>query len=325
MKLFLREHILLILVQVLQFVTITAIFWLAGFRSVSIIFYSIFLGCFLLVCYLLYQYLSRKKFYERLSLPMKSIDDSLEQLDQVPISESLSNVLKSQYSHYQKQIVAKSKEQEEHLIFMDRWIHQMKTPLSVLELMAKDLDEPEASDFREELDRLKRGLNMVLYMARLRTVEKDFHIKQINLVTLVQKVNLENKRLFIRNNIYPQVQSDREEVIIESDEKWLVFMVNQLLHNAVKYSAGRSTKVFIHIGCTKAHAFIEISDQGVGIPKEDINRIFHAFYTGVNGRKFKESTGVGLFLVKEVANYLGHVIEVETNVGTGTSFRITFN
>lgn len=324
MKLFLREHRLLIIIQLLQFGTIAGVFWLAGFRSVYILLYSIFLGCFLLFCYLLYHYLSRKKFYQRLTVPMKSIDDSLESLDQVPISESLSNLLKTQYSTYQQQIVAMSKDQEEHLIFMDRWIHQMKTPLSVLELMAKDLDEPESSDFREELDRLKHGLNMVLYMARLRTIEKDFHIKKINLVKLIQDVNQENKRFYIRNNIYPQLSEEMEDVTIESDEKWLFFMLNQLLHNAIKYSSGQSDKVFIRIGNNNGFPFIEITDRGVGIPKEDMNRIFNAFYTGVNGRNFKESTGVGLFLVKEVANYLGHTIEVNSEVGSGTTFRIKF-
>src|SRR5690625_7763640 len=91
--------------------------------------------------------------------------------------------------------------QEEHFIFMDRWIHQMKTPLSVIELMAQDLDEPVSSDMREETDRIKTGLNTVLYMGRMRTMSRDFHVKLVDLKIMINEENKDNKRFFIRNNV----------------------------------------------------------------------------------------------------------------------------
>jgi len=180
MKLFMKEHILLIVVQMIQMVLMTGIFWLAGFRDIELILYSMLLGLFLLCCYLLYHYVSRRQFYRRLQTPIQSLDETLETLDGAPISESLYQLLKSQYSVYQGQIMELKKKQEEHFIFMDRWVHQMKTPLSVIELMAKDLDEPASSSFREETDRLKTGLQMVLSMARLRSIERDFQIKKFH-------------------------------------------------------------------------------------------------------------------------------------------------
>ncbi|MBO1002340.1 sensor histidine kinase [Pseudogracilibacillus auburnensis] len=324
MKLFLREHVLLIIVQIIQFITIAGIFWLAGFRHIQIAMYSIFLSLFFLFCYLAYHYVSRRQFYHRLSTPIRSLDESLQELDHVAIATELNELLKSQYSTYQNQLMEMNKAQEEHLIFMDRWIHQMKTPLSVLELMAEDLDEPAASSFREETDRLKTGLNMVLYMARLRTIEQDFHIKRVSLLKIVQEVNRDNKRLFIRNHIFPQVKELQEGITVETDEKWLFFMMTQFIHNAVKYSAGKSSHIDIIINKRFGHTVLEITDSGIGISDADIKRVFDAFYTGENGRKFRESTGVGLFLVKEVAKYLGHKIEVESTEGKGSTFRIVF-
>lgn len=325
MKLFLREHVLLIFVQIVQFTTIIGIFWLAGFRQVEIALYSLFLGVFFLVCYLIYYYIRRRKVYKRLSVPVRTLDETMQELDDVAIAKALHQLLKTQYNIFQNQLMDMGKKQEEHMIFMDRWIHQMKTPLSVIELMAKDLEEPDSSSFREETDRLKTGLNMVLYMARLRTIKQDFHIKKVNLLKLIQEVNQDNKRLFIRSNIYPEVKEEQAGIIVESDEKWLFFMITQFIHNAVKYSVKQSNKIMITLLKRGDQSVLEIKDFGVGIPKEDMKRIFDPFYTGVNGRNFRESTGVGLFLVKEVAEYLGHRLEVESEVGQGATFRIIFD
>lgn len=324
-RLFLREHFVLIIVQLIQFMTIVGMFWLSGFRNVHLALYSIFLSCFFLCCYLTYTYIRHRKFYNRLSHPVKTLDETLQELDDVAMSKALTKLLTSQYNEFQKQLFEMNQRQEQHMSFIDRWIHQMKTPISVIELMAKDLDEPESSSFREEIDRMKTGLNMVLYMSRLRTIEQDFHIKRVYLNKLVKEVNQDNKRLFIRNNVFPQVIEEKKELTIESDEKWLFFMITQLVHNAVKYSAGQANIIQITLFEKNGLKIFEIKDFGIGIPEEDQKRIFDAFYTGENGRKYRESTGVGLFLTNEVANYLGHRLEVESSVGKGSTFRITFN
>ena len=324
MVLFLREHVLLIIVQCVQFTIIVGLFWLAGFRDVQLAIYSIFLGMFMLSCYLVYQYISRKAYYQRLSNPVQTFDESHQSLQNAPVAVALQRLLASQYKLYETEIVALNQKQKEHIIFMDRWIHQMKTPLSVIELIAQHLDEPESANLREEIDRLKSGLNTVLYMDRIRSVETDFHITQVHLRTLIQEVNNNNKRLFIRNQIYPELRDDTDDLRVETDEKWLFFILTQIIENAVKYSPNGSGKVWIHLYKRSNHTICEITDDGVGIPTEDMKRLFDPFFTGANGRKFRESTGVGLYLVKEVANYLGHRIEVESIVGKGSTFRIVF-
>ncbi|WP_042147342.1 sensor histidine kinase [Paucisalibacillus sp. EB02] len=325
MKLYLREHFLLILVQLIQCFLLIGLFWLDGYRGVGVSIYAIFLTLLLLAAFLIYRYISRRNFYQRIEKPMESLDSSLEVTESAPISVALDQLLISQYRLYQEEIQKAEDRQDEHLMFMDRWVHQMKTPLSVIELTAQDLDEPESSSIREETERMRNGLNTVLYMARLRTIAEDFQIKPVTLSKLVHEVNQDNKRFYIRNEVYPQLKEERLRITVETDEKWLFFLVAQLIHNAVKYSAGQANQLIISLYERSGEAVLEIKDFGIGIPVVDQKRVFHKFFTGENGRKYRESTGMGLYLVKEVAQRLEHRIELESTVGEGTTVRIIFS
>lgn len=325
MKLFFREHTLLIAVQAVQFLVVLSIYWLAGFRSLLPALYATFLGLFLLSCYLAYQYVSRRRFYKRLDEPLASLDDSLQRLEQAPVSEALDKLLRDQYRYYKNEISTLEQQQEQHLQFMEQWVHHMKTPLSVIELTAQKLDEPESSDIREETDRMKTGLNTILYMARLRSIERDFHIKPVLLSKIVHEVNKENRRLYIRNQVYPKLEEENQGITVETDEKWLFFMLSQLIHNAVKYSSGKSDTLIVSLYEKAGEAILQVTDFGAGIPETDKRRVFDAFYTGENGRTFRESTGMGLYLAKEAASYLGHRIELDSEVGKGTVIRVIFS
>lgn len=324
MKLFFREYFSLIVLQIIQAITTIFILSLSGYDDYAIIGYCLLINTFLFLSYLCYAYTTRQKVYHRLSEKITRIDESIQQLDYAPLSQAVEKLLRSQYNLYQENMVCLQKKQEEHLIFIDRWIHQMKTPLSILELSAKELDEPDSSNIREEIDRLKSGLSTVMYMSKLRTIEKDFHIKRVHLPTLLEEIQRENRRLFIQHEVYPTMDRT-EDLVVETDEKWLFFIINQLISNAVKYTAGKANKVSFSIYERDHKRVLEIKDFGVGIPQSDMKRIFQAFYTGENGRHFRESTGVGLYIVHEVIRYLDHQIEVESTVHVGTTFRILFS
>ncbi|UFU00176.1 sensor histidine kinase [Radiobacillus kanasensis] len=325
MKLFLREHLFLIVIQLIQSVMIPILFWLDGYRGKGVMIYAIFLSLVLLSAYLIYQYVTRKNFYHRLQSPLETLDVSLETTGGTPISTTLDQLLIAQYRLYQEELQKAEDRQDEHLLFMDRWVHQMKTPLSVIELTAQALDEPESSSIREETDRMRNGLNTVLYMARLRTITEDFQVKPVNLSKLLHEVNQENKLFYIRNEVYPQLKEEKPEIVVESDEKWLFFLLTQLIHNAVKYSTGRTKHLVLSIYERSGESVLEVKDFGIGIPVVDQKRVFNKFYTGENGRKYRESTGMGLYLVKEVAERLEHRIELESKVGKGTVVRIIFS
>lgn len=325
MKLFLREHVLLIMVQLFQCVMVPILFWLDGYRDVGVGVYAIFLSVVLITAFLCYRYFSRRNFYNRLQHSLTSLDQSLETTERAPISEALNHLLAAQFRLYQEELLKGEDRQDEHLLFMDRWVHQMKTPLSVIELTAQTLDEPESSSIREETDRMREGLNTVLYLARLRTITEDFHIKPVVLSKLIHEVNQENKRFYIRNKVFPVLKEEKAGVMVETDEKWLFFLLAQLVHNAVKYSAGKSNQLVLSLYERSGELVLEVKDFGVGVPVVDRKRIFNKFYTGENGRKYRESTGMGLYLVKEVADKLEHRLEMDSTVGEGTTFRIIFS
>ncbi|HDR7951284.1 TPA: sensor histidine kinase [Bacillus toyonensis] len=323
MKLFLREHLPLIVMIILQLIVTLMVYWLDGYRHMLTALYSVFLGGCFLIGYLMYRYYSHRRYYIILSQPSQTLQESIQKMDETPISIAFRHVLEAQYNQYQSQLKAWERKQKEHLIFINQWVHQMKTPVSVVELITQEEHGESFESIAEEIDRMKYGLEMVLHMARLETFEQDFHVERVSLKTLAQEVIYENKRYFIRNYVFPNVKI-AQDYIVETDIKWLRFIVNQILSNAIKYSAGSRQNITMIAFKRGKSVVLEIQDHGVGIPKEDLPRVFRPFYTGENGRKFKESTGMGLYLVKNITERLNHEIEIESEVGIGTKIRIVF-
>ncbi|WP_433945976.1 sensor histidine kinase [Paenibacillus sp. SN-8-1] len=323
MKLFIREHIPLLLFGIAQQLLVLLVYWYDGYNHPLTALYACFLSLCLFAVYLGYRYYTHRLLYKRLTYPPATLKDSIQDSDTAPLSSAVSKLLDTQFRHYQDQLTRYEKHQQEHLVFMNQWVHQMKTPLSVIELITQEEEHPHFENIAEEADRIRRGLEMVLYMARLETFEQDFHIDKTRLREIVQDVIHENKLYFIRSSVYPDNQIP-DQYTAQTDAKWLRFMLQQLVSNAIKYSAGsRSTVTFTAFRHENALS-LEIRDAGIGIPKSDIPRVFRPFFTGENGRTHKESTGMGLYLVKEVADRLGHEIELESVPSRGTTVRIRF-
>ncbi|WP_439741531.1 sensor histidine kinase [Bacillus pseudomycoides] len=322
-KLFIREHIPLLCFTIFQFIAIFLVYWFDGYRHMTTALYAMFLGLCFLIAYLLYRYFTHKSFYERLANPLRSLDESVQKSDFAVLSTALHELLEVQYRHYQNQLQVQERKNEEHLTFMNQWIHQMKTPLSVIELLTQDEVDPRFESINEEADKLKKGLEMALYVARLETFTQDFYVERVQLYKLVNEVIHEHKRFFIRNFVYPEIKIEKD-IMVESDVKWLQFLVGQILSNAIKYSTGSREKIILKAYNVDKRVILEVSDFGVGIPKQDIPRVFQPFFTGENGRDFKESTGMGLYLVHEIAKHLGHKVEIYSEVKKGTTVRIIF-
>ncbi len=199
----------------------------------------------------------------------------------------------------------------------------MKTPLSVIHLMIRNRDEAEFAAIGDELDRIRKGLDIVLYTARLDTFERDFHVETLDLRRVVREVTSSQKRLFIRSHVFPLIRMD-EPLLIASDEKWLAFVLTQLITNAVRYTRGENRKIVFYGYRRGEQTVLEVQDEGVGIPQGDLPRVFEPYFTGENGREFQESTGMGLYLAKQICGKLGHDIQVESEAGKGTTVRLIF-
>jgi len=322
-KLFIRDHIPLICFTVIQLLAIFLVYWFDGHNHIATALYAMFLGVFFMVGYLVFRYFTHRTFYERLANPLHSLDDSVQKSDFAVLSTKLQELLELQYRHYQNQLQIQERKNNDHLTFMNQWIHQMKTPLSVIELITQDEVDPRFESINEETDRLKKGLEMALYVARLEAFTQDFYVEKVQLHKIVNDSVHEHKRFFIRNFVYPELKIDKD-IIVESDAKWLQFLIGQILSNAIKYSSGSREKIKVNACKEDSNVILEITDYGVGIPKQDLPRVFKPFFTGENGRDFKESTGMGLYLVYEITKQLGHSVEIHSEVGKGTVVRIKF-
>ncbi|MBM7645477.1 signal transduction histidine kinase [Scopulibacillus daqui] len=324
MKVFFYDHLPFLLIYVFNFVFLFFMYSFAGgFESNKI--YFVFISLFVLVCFLVYRYLSHRMLYKKLTAEPKNLEEIMVDDQHTVLSRSIQKLLKEQYRLFQKEMHKKEKALKEHVLFMNQWVHQMKTPLSVLQLMAQDYeDEPFAPKMKEQLDKLNGGLNMALYMARLDTFEHDFRPEVIQLHSLVNQSVNSLKEFFIRKGVFPAVNVDKA-AIVQSDEKWLSFMLQQLLSNAIRYSGEPNKRVYISGYVQNHNTILEVKDEGVGIPKKDIRRVFDPFYTGENGRQFRESTGMGLYILKKVCDKLGHEVQIESAVGKGTTVKIVFH
>lgn len=321
-RLFIRDHIAFFIFEIVLILFVLSIFWLEGFRTVNIAIYVLAMSILLITSFLAVRYMLRRKFYAKIVALPSSMEDALNKS-----AKTKENIMVEQYMHelyrlYQIEVQSLYAKEQRHSKFLNQWIHQMKTPISVLELLLQE-ETVDKRSVQEELDRLKRGLEMVLMNARLDNFESDMQIEQIQLKDCVTAVINENKRLFITNRVFPQVSID-DNIIVASDSKWLKFIIGQFITNAVKYTFEENKKIEVKASVFQQKVILQIIDEGIGIPKSDLSRVTKPFFTGENGRKSGESTGMGLYLAKEVCEKLGHDFTIESEVGKGTTITLTF-
>ncbi|MGG4217792.1 sensor histidine kinase [Paenibacillus jamilae] len=325
MKLFWRDHFSLIIFNIIQLFLVLSIYWMDGYHNLSTALYSVFFGFILLMVYLLFRYVMYSGLYRILSTAnIRDLDELIQMKVLNPLASSLQHLLLQYYQLYQSRIHQLEHQQRDHITFINQWVHQMKTPLSVIHLILKGKIDHESDQIHDEIDRMGKGLDMILYMSRLESFEPDFYVEPVVLRNLVSEVIYDNKRLLIRNEIYPSNGVD-EQLNVITDAKWLRFIINQLVTNAVKYSSGHAHSLKL-ISDVRNHGIVlKVQDEGIGIPKKDIERVFEAYYTGENGRKYSESTGMGLYLVSEICKRLNHEIQLKSTVGEGTTVEILFS
>ncbi|WP_232696069.1 sensor histidine kinase [Brevibacillus daliensis] len=323
MRLFLREHLKLFIFQFCQLFFLFLILVFDGYDNYSVLMYFFILSTGLLAVYLIMSFIRSKEMYQHLEQQRETLEDYLGKWGDSPLSEAYFESTQEQYRLYQRMIIERERKKEEQVTFMNQWVHQMKTPLSVIQLLVQDEDEQPFPSIREEAERIGRGLDMVLHSSRLEVFERDFRVDSIELRSLVQKVVQEHKTFFIRSKVFPDVQIE-EGVRVETDAKWLAFMLSQLISNAIKYSAGQNQKITLSLRKRETDLILDVIDRGIGIVESDKKRVFRPFFTGENGRKYRESTGMGLYLVEQISEKLGHKVELESKVNEGTTVSIVF-
>ncbi|KHL95012.1 membrane protein [Paenibacillus sp. IHB B 3415] len=325
MKLFWKDQLPLLLFYLLQMLLVPSLYWLTGEdRPLSIMLYGIVLSTVVLLLYLGYRYIQYRKLYTALCDPVSLTQEQPVSMGEAPLPEAIHELMQLIDRQYQEQVNTHVRRMDQHIVFMNRWVHQMKTPLSVIQLTLQDLEDEAAASIQEELDRLRRGLEMVIYTSRIDRFEEDFQVEPLLLHKAVSEAVAENRRLFIRRNIRADIQVGANFAVY-SDAKWLMFMLSQILTNAVNYTPGTGKCVTISAQRRGSDIILNITDQGIGISPEDLKRVFNPYFTGERGRQYHESTGMGLYLVREVCRRLGHKVELQSKLGEGTTVRLSFS
>ena len=194
------------------------------------------------------------------------------------------------------------------------WAHQIKTPIAAMHLLLQGDDTERGRELSAELFKIEQYVEMVLQYLRLGSDTTDYLIREVPLEQIVRQAVRKYAQLFIHSRVSLDLQPLSLRVL--TDEKWLGFVVEQVLSNAVKYARGGTVRIFAQ-GDT-----LVIQDNGIGIAPEDLPRVFENGYTGCNGRTDKRSTGIGLYLCRQICDRLGHRISLSSQVGKGTEVRI---
>jgi signal transduction histidine kinase len=244
----------------------------------------------------------------------------------------VSDAIQRIHSFYSKDISRIKMEETNRQHLLSQWIHNMKTPISVIGLILqkvkieKLLDENYIKDIEEENSKLNNGLEQILNLMRVEEFFRDYEPGVVNVIADLRELINNRKNQFIYNNVFPKLNISKEQCIVITDSKWNRFMLDQIISNAIKYSHSNGVKKYVTFTVKKSDTktMLEIEDEGVGIPEYDLKRIFEPFFTGDNGRKYRDSSGIGLYISSLIADKLGHEINVESQIGQGTKVTITY-
>lgn len=200
---------------------------------------------------------------------------------------------------------------QESMDYYTTWVHQIKTPISVMRMTLEGEDTEEHRELSAELFRIEQYVEMVLSYLRLDSDSSDYVFQEYDLDSIIRQAVHKYAPLFVRKKL--RLSYEPVNVKVLTDEKWLLFILEQILSNSIKYTQEGSVSITLI-----PDKVLNISDTGIGIAPEDLPRIFEKGFTGYNGRSDKKSTGLGLYLCKKAAGRLSHKISVQSKPGAGT-------
>ena len=212
---------------------------------------------------------------------------------------------------------------EDYKEYIELWIHEIKIPIATSKLIIENNKSKETKSIDEELGKIENFVEQVLYYARSNNVEKDYYISKTKLSEIVNGAILKNKNILLSNKINLEIGDIDKQVV--TDSKWTIFILNQIIQNSVKYMNKDIKTMKIYAEGKKEKVILYIQDNGMGVGKGEIARVFDKGFTGENGRILgKKSTGIGLYLCKKLCDRLGLGIEFNSQKDIGTEVKIIF-
>lgn len=283
----------------------------------------------------------------RYSSKVKALSNALKRPveEQAQLPEATDDVEILYHRLLENQSIARSESESSAAIrqsqmrdYYSMWVHQIKTPISAMKLLlevereelgqlicddeqSQYLLSDNMDSFEDELFRIEEYVSMALQYQRVSSTENDFVLEKVSVDGVIRDTIKKYAKIMIRRHIGINYSGTGQDVY--TDGKWLAFMLEQILSNAIKYTP--QGVVTIETAEEKDRFFITIKDTGIGIKAEDLPRVFEKGYTGYNGHADKKATGIGLYLCRQMADKLGHTIRMESEIGKGTKVWIGFD
>lgn len=316
---YLKEHMKWITLYVTSIFLMMIVFVCSN-NEHSEILYGFFITLFLLVAFLgidMFVAIRRQLRLQKMEAYIENIVEYLEEPKSVEEEayQKLIRQLDNEKTRYENEATAKMTDLREYYTM---WVHQIKTPIAALRLLLQEkASEVDTQEEQDELFRIEQYVEMALQYMRLDSESTDFVIKRVELDEVLKEAIHKYARLFIRKKV--KLQYDKVNVQVLSDKKWLGFVVEQILSNAIKYAKGGCVSIYM-----QGERTLIIEDNGIGIRAEDLPRVMEKGYTGYNGHNHKHSTGIGLYLCNRIMMKMNHRIRIESEEGKGTRVVLSF-
>ena len=292
----------------------------------AIVFISILNLIGVFSCYI-YDYFNRKKYYDNLFKNLDGLDkkyfiaEILESGDFIE-SNIIYSVLEECTKSMKDEVADLKRNINDYKEYIETWVHEIKTPIASARLILENDEGYINKSVLEEIEKVEGFIEQVLFYARSSTVERDYIIKKIPLKNSINSVIRKNASILIEKRVKIQLEDIEKKVYCDS--KWIEFILQQIISNSVKYMD--KDEKYIKIRCLEKdkNIILKILDNGIRISEKSIEKVFEKGYTGENGRKYNNSTGMGLYLCKKLCLKLGLGISIKSKLGVGTEVTIVF-
>ncbi len=265
----------------------------------------------------IYGFIKEKNKYSNIFKGNEKLDDKIKDFH----LNVFSNMLDKQNLEHLKSEEGLKNSINDFQEYITKWVHDIKINIAVINLLLENLEEDKAQKIISEMKQMEFSVNQVLYVTRANNYSLDIKSEKVALKDEIRKSIRENAEFFINKNI--EIIVDAEEFNIISDRKWIHYILSQIINNSSKYTNENGQLHIYSKNDSKAY-YLHIKDNGIGIPKEDINRVFNKGFTGKNGRTRTKSTGIGLYYAKKMCNNLSIDLKVESREGEYTEFILSF-
>lgn len=318
-----KENIILFIILVIILLFLLDLFGVNKYLTIMIL---SLLSIYFIVDFFTF-YLKRKKYYDNFLNNLNLLDkkylilETLEEpefLDGKFFYDALYKIDKSMMENINNY----RNETEDFKEYVEMWIHEIKIPIAGLMLMYHN-NKTVNKNFLDQLNSLDNLTDQILYYVRSNYAEKDFLIKEASMDKIINEVLLKNKDSILENHI--DVTVDVKNIKVLTDSKWLVFILNQIINNSIKYSDNnRKSYIMFYIEDNEKETTLHIKDNGIGVNASDLKHVFDKSFTGENGRKMRNSTGFGLYISKKLIEKLGHKISATSEENKYFEITITF-